>query len=151
MNDVKKGIFEIDGIEVNREVQTKDIMTEKMSSCGEGTDYTYISSYANPLNFIGGKFSVEYVFYKDRLWQIDLEPFVGEDPGYPDLEYQKEKWDYCCDLLRKAFGKPDTEEDRGISFSFDGGAIGCYQILEGRMEGEGGNIKIAYYIEGYNA
>ena len=151
MNDVKKGIFEIDGIEVSKDTKVEDVITEKMDvyiDDTEGDKYAEICSYSNMLSFIGGEFSAEYCFFNDKLKEIEFVPFLGNNPGYPDLKYQKAKYDYCSNLLIKAFGKPDMEDERGISYSFDGGGIGCHQILDGRRKGQGGILRIRFVDRG---
>ena len=108
MNDVKKGIFEIDGIEVRKDTKVEDVLTEKTRKI-EVSDSVFVRSYTNNLSFIGGEFSVEYYFNADELQMIEFVPFLGNNPGYPDLKYQKAKYDYCSNLLIKAFGKPDMK------------------------------------------
>lgn len=151
MNDVKKGIFEIDGIEISRNTKVEEVVTEKMTAHyynDNGRNDASVDSLAHKLKFIGGEFSVHYAFFKNKLAIIELAPLLGGSPGYPDLEYQKVKWDYCCQLLRKEFGKPDYESEENIKYSFENGYLNCYQILEGRMEGEGGKIEIWFLNRG---
>lgn len=150
MNDVKKGIFEIDGVEISRDTKIEDILnSKKMKIMGDDDDIpglVLIQSGTDKVKFIEGNFFMDCWFSEKKLERIVLIPYLDniECPNYPDLEYQKISWDYCCDLLIKQFGEPDYKSEAGIKYYFDNGYLNCYQILDGRNEGEGGNIEIEY-------
>ena len=60
MNDIKRGIFEIDGIEINRDTKVENVSTNKMnvwvSDKFEGN--ARVNSLSNKLSFLGEQLEI---------------------------------------------------------------------------------------------
>lgn len=123
MPDFKKGIIEINGIEIDRNT-TLDDFRKSLSSIirHDIGDEELTNIWTYDVRILDRFFRCKFSFYFGSIDYISL--YLKDDIG---ISYE-EKFKADCEWLKSILGKPDEVNDDGNTYFFDG--IHIYSFIQ---------------------
>ena len=122
MTDLKKGIIEINGFEINAKTTVNDIINNLIDFCA----FKIVSEDASDAFFrfenvklIDRTFKAKMYFYRSRLSHIELFSACGGKPSFEEL------FEEDCAWLRNVLGEPTKAGSNGVVFVFDAVQVGA--------------------------
>ena len=148
MNNVSKGIFEIDGYEISKDTTVERFKASDKYEILDVTPGSYIvDSRPNAVEFCDKRFCIELIFLDEKLTDFTLSPIELDHSKYDsDEDFNEACFSLCEQLLDSLFDEAHKNiSEAAIKYTFDGGrAILAHTFDDGRTTHPGGNIVVRY-------